>query len=140
MGTYIWQTFNKDFIGDGTTPLVQNSLKLYTIPVGSAIRRTTFKIQMSCQIISSSATGLPLDWSPRVRWATALWLGNTAVAPSPPPEPITNANADDWLFWEALQSRVDTDDIANNGIYRVTWETPPEGIDIQTRRNAVAAN
>lgn len=140
MGTYQWKTFTQNFLGDGSTPLNQDTLNYYTIPHGSAIRRTTFKAQLSCQIFSGSPTGLPVEFSTRVTWAVGLWLGNTADPAANSPLPITDANTDEWLLWDALQSRVDSDDIADTGMWRVTWETPSEGIDLQTRRNAVETN
>lgn len=140
MTTYEWKSFTNHFPGDGSTPLAQDTLNLYTIPHGSSIKRMTYKTQMSCQIFSAGATGLPLDFSTLVTFATGLWLGNEAGSAANSPLPLTDANTESWLFWDALQSRVDSDAVVSTGMWRVTWETHPEGLDLQTRRDAVAAN
>lgn len=140
MTGYEWQTFYQHFPGDGSTPLVQNSLNLYTVPEGAQIRRTTFKTQLSVNIFSAGATGLPIDFSTYVTAAASLWLGNTAEAPATSPDTLAAADTTEWLFWDALQARVDSDAIVSTGMWRVIWETPPQGIDAQTRRKAVAGN
>jgi hypothetical protein len=136
MSTNEWQTFTQNFPGDGTTPLNQNTLNLYTVPVGSRIRRTLFHCQLSCQIESTSAADLPVDLVPRVALAAGLWMGNTAEPAANSPSVIDDANAADWLFWDALQERVDTDAVADTGVYRIVWETPSEGLDIKSQRIA----
>jgi hypothetical protein len=69
-----------------------------------------------------------------------LWLANDTTTAPNSPSALDNRDDDDWLFWETLQSRVDADQVAATGVWRVTWETPPQGIDVQTRRAAVAGN
>jgi hypothetical protein len=138
MGTYQWQTFSQDFSSDGTTPLVQNGLNLFTIDPGSQIKRTIFKVQLSCQVESSVPSTAPLDFVPRVRAAAGVWLGNTAIAPATSPTPITDANSADWLMLDFLQERCDVNDLANTQLTRLVWETPPAGVDVQSRRNAAA--
>jgi hypothetical protein len=138
MPTYQWQTFQNNFPGDGTTPLDQNTLNLYTIPEGSRIRRTLFHCQLSCQIESAAATDLPVDLVPRVVLAAGLWLGDTSEPAANSPSVIDDANTATWLFWDALQERVDTDAVADTGVYRIVWETPPGGLDIATSRIAQA--
>lgn len=138
--TYDWQTFWAHFPGDGTTPLNQNTLKLYTIPEGSSIRRTLLHMQLSVQVESASAAGLPLDFAPTVVAATGLWLGDTTTPAVNSPSVLDDANTATWLLWDGLQERVDTDAIAATGIFRLTWETPRQGVDVQTRRDAIAGN
>lgn len=140
MGTYKWETFSQQFPPDGTTPLVQSSLKLYTIPPGDQLKRILFKTQLSCQVESGTPASAPTDFVPRVRVAAGAWLGNTVLAPANSPTPITDANTDDWLFLEFLQERCDVNDLASSGLTRLNWETPPGGLDVQSRRNAVAGN
>lgn len=139
MGTNQWKTFYGSFPGDGTTPLNQNTLNLYTVPVGSRIRRTLFHCQLSCQIESTSATGLPVDLPPLVVAAAGLWMGDTAEPAANSPSVIDDRNTAQWLFWDGLQERVDTDAVADTGVYRITWETPRTGLDIKSQRIAQPA-
>lgn len=72
--------------------------------------------------------------------ATALWLGDgTDPAPNCP-SVLDDADTADWLLWDAMQGRTDSDALAETGVYRVLWATPAAGLDVQTRRNAVAGN
>jgi len=138
MGTYDWQTFYRNFPGDGTTLLLQDSLNLYTVPTGSRIRRTLFHAQLSCQIEAASPTDLPIDFVTRVVTGTSLWMGDTAEPVANSPATLDDAALEKWLFWDTLQERVDTDAIADTGVYRIVWETPPGGLDIATSRIAQA--
>lgn len=137
MSTTLWPTFFGNFPGDGTTPLNQNTLNLYTIPEGSRIRRTLLHMQLSCQIESATPMVAPLDFVPRVVMAAGLWLGDTVGHAANSPSVLDDANSAQWLLWDSLQERVDTDAIADTGLCRIVWETPSQGLDIQTRRNAV---
>ena len=140
MGTYQWQNFYESFPSDGTQPLVQTSLGFYTIPIGSKLRRTIFKCQLSCQLYSAVSTGLPLDFSPDVIVAAGLWLNDAAADPGFGPRVLDQADSLSWVFWDTFSSRVDTDELHDTGLWRVTWETPPQGLDLQTRRDAVVGN
>lgn len=136
MGTYEWQTFHQNFPGDGTTPLLQDSLNLYTVPTGSRIRRTLFHSQLSCQVEAASPTDLPLDFVTRVVTGASLWMGDAAAPVANSPATLADANTASWLFWDTMQERVDTDAIADTGVYRITWETPRSGLDVSTSRIA----
>jgi hypothetical protein len=140
MVTYAWRTFHADFPTDGTTPLNQNTLSLYQIPVGSSIRRTLLHAQLSCQVESSMPAAAPTDFIPRVRMAVGLWLNDTPGAAANSPSVLDAADTEQWLIWDALQERCDVNDLANSGLSRFTWETPAAGLDVQTRRTAVPAN
>ena len=140
MTSYDWKTFHQDFPTDGTTPINQNTLILYQIPVGSSIRRTLFHAQLSCQVESTVPASAPLDFVPRVRAAAALWLNDTPAPAATSPNVLDAANTEQWLFWDALQQRADVNEMASTGLTRLTWETPAAGLDVQTRRAAVAAN
>ena len=135
-----WQTFNQSFAGDGSTPTNQNTLSLYTIPEGSMIRRTLFHAQLMCVVASTSAADLPLDFITKATTAFGLWLNDSAAPAANSPSVIDDANDAEWLFWDSLQVRTDDNAIADTGLYRVIWETPAAGLDLQTRRNAVAGN
>jgi hypothetical protein len=139
MGTYQWQTFSGQFPPDSTTPLVQNNLKLYTISPGSQIKRILLHTQLSCQVESNAPASAPTDFVPRVRVAVGVWLGNTAIAPATSPTPITDANSSSWLLLDFLQERCDVSFLTTNLLQRITWETPVVGLDIQSRRNAIAS-
>jgi hypothetical protein len=130
MSGYQWKTFIGSFPGDGTTPLNQNTLNVYTVPEGSRLRRTLFHCQLSCQIESTSAAGLPVDLVPLVVAAAGLWMGDNS------PSVIDNADDATWIFWDGLQERVDTDAVADTGVYRINWETPFQGLDIKSQRVA----
>lgn len=139
--TYQWQTFYRQFAVDGTTPLSQTSQNLYTIPEGSTLRRTLFKMQMHCPYTTQPAgISYPqLEWQPEVVLAAGLWLGNqTGHAASSPPV-LTDRNSADWLFWDTLPMHYSfLDDAAD--LLPLIWQTPEEGLDIQTVRNTVAGN
>ena len=139
-GIYQWQNFFGNFPSDGTTPLNQNTLNLFTIPVGSSIRRTLFHAQLSCQIESSVPSSAPVDFPTRVVAGAGLWLGDTALPAANSPSVLDEANVAEWLFWDTLQERVDFNDLLNAQLCRVVWETPAAGLDLQTRRLAVAGN
>jgi hypothetical protein len=140
MGTYHWERFNQAFSGDGTTPTNQNTLNLYTIPEGSSIRRTILIAQLTCAIASGSAADLPLDFITKATTVLGLWLGDTPESAANSPSVIDDANDAGWLLWDPILGRTDSDAIAETGLYRVVWETPPGGANVQTRRNAVAGN
>lgn len=140
MSSYQWQTFHRSFIGNGSIPLNQDTLKLYTLPVGSTIRRTLLHMQLSSTLYATTAAGQPLDYPATVIAAAGLWLGDlTTPAPNSPPV-LDDANTADWLLWDTLQGRTDMDALAASGIFRQTWSTPSAGLDVQTRRNAVPGN
>jgi len=140
MVTSKWQTFNQSFPGDGTTPTNQNTLSLYTIPEGSFIRRTLLHAQLFCVVASTSPADLPLDFVTKATTAFGLWLNDSVDPAENSPSVIDDANDATWLFWDALQYRTDDNAVAETGLYRAVWETPPAGLDLQTRRNAVAGN
>ena len=139
MTGYSWQNYQQSFPSDGTTPLVETSLNLFTVPVGSSIKRTLFHTQLSCQLAGTVPTSVPLDFSTRVVAGVGLWIGDTALPAANSPSVLTDANTESWLFWDTLQSRVDMDQIADTGLFRINWETPPQGLDVQTRRLAPPA-
>lgn len=97
-------------------------------------------MQLSCQIEAASAMGLPLDFAPTVVSAAGLWLNNAADSAANSPAVLDAANTAEWLLWDGLQERVDTDAVADTGVYRLTWETPRQGLDVRTWRNAVVGN
>jgi hypothetical protein len=140
MGTYSWHTSVEVFGSDGGTPTNQNTINAYTLPEGTQLRRTRFHCQLSCNVYSSPASDTPVAWSPNVMFPVGGWLNNATTDPANSPNVLDNRDDEDWLFWDTLQSRVDTDAVASTGIYRVTWETPSQGYDIQTRRAAVDGN
>jgi len=140
MGTYKWYPFNQSFPGDGSTPTDQNTLSLYQIPEGSAIKRTTLHAQLFCAIDSTEPMGIPLDFMTKATTVFGLWLNDSPDPAANSPSVIDNGTSADWLLWDALQVRTDSDAIASTGQYQVIWETPPGGLDLQTRRNAVAGN
>jgi hypothetical protein len=139
--TYQWQTFYKQFVADGTTPLSETSENLYSIPAGSSLRRVLFKMQMRCMIIPGVAGISASEFVDCVNivLAAGLWLDpNVGPAASSPPV-LTDRNTASWLFWDTLQSRYEF--IGESGTFaNVVWETPREGLDIQSQRNSVAGN
>ena len=139
-GSYAWHTAVYVFGSDGGTPTNQTGLNTYTLPEGTKLRRTRLHCQLSCNVYSTVATATPTDWTPAVMFPVGLWLANSTTTAPNSPNVLDNRDDEDWLIWDTLQSRVDTDAVASTGLWRVTWETPSKGYDVQTRRDAVAGN
>lgn len=83
---------------------------------------------------------LPLDFITKATTVFGLWLNDAAAPAANSPSVIDDANENSWLLWDTLQVRTDSSAIADTGEYLVMWETPREGVSVQTVRKAVAGN
>lgn len=140
MSTKNWFTAENTFPNNGATPLVQDSLMLFTGNSNSTSLRERLQIEFSVTA-GGAGSGVAVNWWQEVQIAVAAWRAMRSSPPATSPTPISApvlGPPEEWLTWDLLTPRVQVYDQLSPFL-QITWNPPKGEIEAFSRRKCSAS-
>lgn len=132
------------FLPDGSVPLVQGGIDLFTITGGASLLRARTTLELYVGIVSSSGSLINFQVAEVVTAAMGLIMYDSASPPAASATPLTDfadpAGSSGWLQWEYMRPTVTYFKESDVETAVVTYRCDPLTIDTQARRRTTVGN
>jgi hypothetical protein len=137
MSIGLWSKSGGVELHNGSTPLLQNTLNLFTNPAGYTSERQRTFLNLSV-VAGGTGSGVDFGWWTECLVAMALWRNTDSVVPANSPTPLTTTDTSpEYLQWEILSPTLQLNDTLTPAQV-VTWEYKDSVIETFSRRKSEA--
>lgn len=144
MVTRQWSRTGFQFLPDGTVPLAQSSVQVFSPAAGDSLLRIRTTLEIFVSAVSSTGNLINFQIETVARVVMGVIAYDTASPPLASYLPITNPTStpgsSGWLQYEHMYPTVDWFKESDVETTNVTWRSDPITVDTQARRRTTVGN